>query len=209
MPTYYNRIAGQSLHRLEGLSDGVFAVAMTLLVLDLHAPVSAAIHGERDLLGALAALSPRLLTYLMSFLTLGIFWVGQQTQHNLLAHSDRSYAWLNIAFLMAVTLIPFSTAFLADYITYRVALLEYWLNLLMIGVMIGACFYHASRSGLLKPDVDKATRDAFVRRVVIGQTLYALGAALCVFSTWWSIGFIVAVQLQYAIAPRFKPFEWL
>ena len=56
----YNRIAGQSVERLAALSDGVFAVAMTLLVLDLHTPVAAAIHGEHDLWRALVALSPRL-----------------------------------------------------------------------------------------------------------------------------------------------------
>jgi uncharacterized membrane protein len=63
----YNRIAGQNLERLAALSDGVFAVAMTLLVLDLHAPAAEAIHSEHDLLTALLALAPRLVTYLMSF----------------------------------------------------------------------------------------------------------------------------------------------
>src|SRR5580658_9411664 len=85
MSTHYNRIAGQSVERLAALSDGVFAVAMTLLVLDLHAPAAEAIHSERDLLHALAPLAPRLLVYLMSFMTLGIFWVGQQVQLNHLA----------------------------------------------------------------------------------------------------------------------------
>jgi len=80
--TSYNRLAGHSVERLAALSDGVFAVAMTLLVLDLHSPVSQAVHSEYDLWRALVALSPRLLTYLMSFLTLGIFWAGQQTQLN-------------------------------------------------------------------------------------------------------------------------------
>ena len=50
---------------------------------------------------------------------------------------------------------------------------------------------------------------AIVRRVVIAQALYAFGVMLCVFSNWWSIGFIVTVQLIYAIAPRFKPFVWM
>ncbi|HEY5347238.1 MAG TPA: TMEM175 family protein [Rhizomicrobium sp.] len=76
MPLEYNRIAGKNLNRLEALSDGVFAVAMTLLVLDLRAPAIAAIHSEADLWAALVVLSPRLLTYLMSFMTLGIFWLG-------------------------------------------------------------------------------------------------------------------------------------
>jgi uncharacterized membrane protein len=71
--TSYNRIAGQSVERLAALSDGIFAVAMTLLVLELHVPVREAIHSERDLRRALALLTPQILIYMMSFLTLGIF----------------------------------------------------------------------------------------------------------------------------------------
>ena len=82
MATGYNRIAGQSVERLAALSDGIFAFAMTLLVLDLHVPVSEAVHNESDLWRGLTALAPRLLMYMMSFLTLGIFWNGQQAQLN-------------------------------------------------------------------------------------------------------------------------------
>ena len=71
MPLHYNHIAGQSVERLAALRDGIFAVAMTLLVLDLHAPAAQAIHSERDLLHALVPLAPRLAVYLMSFLTPG------------------------------------------------------------------------------------------------------------------------------------------
>jgi uncharacterized membrane protein len=209
MTSSYNRLAGQNLSRLAALSDGVFGVAMTLLVLDLRAPAAELIHSEGGLMAALVSLAPRLVTYLMSFLTLGIFWIGQQTQHHYLSHSDREYSWLNIAFLMAITLIPFSTALLAEFITYRTALLVYWANILIIGLLIGATWYRARRFGLVKKDAPPGVHDAIMRRVVVGQVLYAFGAALCVFSTYWSIAFIVAVQLQYAIGPRFKPFTWL
>jgi uncharacterized membrane protein len=78
----YDRITGQSVERLAALSDGIFAVAMTLLVLDLRVPAVEAVHAEHDLWRAFVALAPRLVMYAMSFLTLGIFWVGQQTQLN-------------------------------------------------------------------------------------------------------------------------------
>jgi len=74
-------LPGQSVERLAALSDGIFAVAMTLLVLDLRVPASA-VHTEHDLGYILIALSPRLLIFLMSVMTLGIFWVCQQTQLN-------------------------------------------------------------------------------------------------------------------------------
>jgi uncharacterized membrane protein len=209
MTTHYNQVAGQNLHRLEGLSDGVFAFAMTLLVLDLRPPSFESVHSERELWNALIALSPRLLTWLMSFLTLGIFWVGQQTHHDRLSHSDRAYAWLQIAFLMTVSLIPFSTALLAEFIEYRTALLVYWFNLVLIGLTLLAGTWRAQAYGLVKKDASPDAGRALVRRVYVAQTLYAIGAALCVFNTYWSIGFIVAVQLNYAIGLRFRPFRWL
>jgi len=92
----FNRIVGHCVERLAALSDGIFAVAMTLLVLDLHGPAKEAIHGEFDLLRALAVMSPPLIAYLMSFLTLGIFWNGQQAQLNQLARGDRSLSWIHL-----------------------------------------------------------------------------------------------------------------
>ena len=75
-PLSYNQIAGQSVERLPALSDGVFAVAITLLVLDLPAPAAELVHSEQDLWRWLVAGAPRRVMYPMSFMTLGIFWVG-------------------------------------------------------------------------------------------------------------------------------------
>jgi uncharacterized membrane protein len=202
MVTSYNRIAGQSVERLAALSDGVFAIAMTLLVLDLRLPVAEAIHSESDLWHALVALSPRLLMYTMSFLTLGIFWVGQQTQLNHLSRSHRSLSWIHLLFLFAVTLMPFSTMLLAEFIRYRVALIIYWLNILLLGVALYASWNCATTLGLVKNDMPPQVPRAIKGRIVIAQTLYSFGALLCLISTYWSIGFIVLVQLNYAIAPR-------
>ena len=201
MDTAYDRIAGRSVERLAALSDGIFAVAMTLLVLDLHAPVAEAIHNERDLLHAIAALSPRLLMYVMSFLTLGIFWVGQQTQLNHLERSDRNLSWIHLAFLLAVTLTPFSTTLLAEFIARRTALLLYWANILALGAVLYASWGYATRKGLVKGDISPEVTAAICRRILVGQSLYAFGALLCVFNTYWSIAFIVLVQLNYAVAP--------
>ncbi len=204
MTTPYNRIAGQSVERLAALSDGIFAVAMTLLVLDLRAPAVESVHNEQDLWHALVALSPRLLMYAMSFMTLGIFWVGQQTQLNHLVRSDRSLSWIHIAFLFVVSITPFSTAFLAEFTAYRLALLTYWLNILLLGVALYFSWVCAVGSGLVNEDMPPHFSAAIKRRIIIAQALYASGALLCVFNTYWSIAFIVVVQLYYAIAPRFS-----
>jgi uncharacterized membrane protein len=202
MTTDYNRIAGHSIERLAALSDGVFAVAMTLLALDLRAPATQAVHSEHDLGRALLALAPRLLMYMMSFLTLGIFWVGQQTQLNHLQRSDRSLTWIHLAFLFVVTVTPFSTALLAEYTQYRLALLVYWLNIALLGWTLYWSWVCALGSGLVKHDIPPETSSAIKRRIVNAQSLYALGASLCVFHPYWSIGLIILVQLYYVIAPR-------
>jgi len=176
----YNAIAGTSVERLAALSDGVFAVALTLLVLDIHPPATEAIHGELELWHAVVALFPRLLMYVMSFLTLGIFWLGQQTQLNHVARSNRSLTWIHLVFLFAVSITPFSTALLAGFTAYRTALLIYWGNILALGATLYVSWVCA-----------------------IAQALYACGAALCVINTYFSIAAIVLVQLNYAVAPRF------
>jgi uncharacterized membrane protein len=203
---HYNRIAGQSLDRLAALSDGIFAVAMTLLVLDLHVPVGAAIQSEATLIQALAQLFPRALTYVMSFLTLGIFWVGQQTQLNHFARTDRNLTWIQLAFLLTVTVTPFSTALLAEYVTFRTALTVYWLNILLLGVTLYASLHYATKAKLLNDDVTDEVKSALARRIVVAQALYAIGALLCVINTYVSIAVIVLVQLHFAIGTRIR---WL
>jgi len=217
MRTYYNRIAGQSLERLAALSDGIFAVAMTFLVLDLHTPVADAgarfttpslwtsqgLGKEVALLGALGDLVPHFLPYAMSFLTLGIFWVGQQTQLNHFATSNRHLTWIHLAFLLAVTLMPFSTGLLSEFITYRIALVVYWLNLLLLGVALFGSWRYAQRAGLMKDDVTAEIRSATERRIVFYQAFYAFAVLLCVINTYVSIVLLVLMQLNSVIAPRF------
>jgi uncharacterized membrane protein len=204
MPTLYNKIQGQSLERLAALSDGIFAVAMTLLVLDLHVPIKEAVHSEGQLQTALLALAPQFIAYLMSCLTLGIFWAGQQTQLNHIARGSRDLTWIHIALLFTVSVLPFSTRLLAEFIGFRTALLLYWLNIFALGAILYTSWWYAAKADLLKDDVAPEIRRAVRRRIVIAQALYAFGAALCFFNTYWSIGFIVLVQLNYAIAPRLR-----
>jgi uncharacterized membrane protein len=200
--TLYTRIANQNRERLAALSDGVFAVAMTLLVLDLRVPTVEAIRSEHQLWNALVVLGPRLLMYFMSFLTLGIFWNGQQTQLNYLDRVDRDLSWIHLWFLAAITLMPFSTQLLAEFMGYRVALLVYWLNIFLPGALLYWSWMASERRGLIREDTPLEIRKAICRRVLIAQALYAAGALLCFVSTWLSIGVILLVQLNYAIAPK-------
>ena len=203
MALSYNRLtAGRRLERIAGLSDGVFAIAMTLIVLEIHVPDAGPIRSEQDLWNALLGLGPRLLTYLLSFLTLGIFWNGQQTQLNLFASADRDLTWLQLAFLATIALMPFSTSLLAEFITYRLALLAYWLNIFAIGLLLYLNWEYALRKRLVTAEATPAITTVIRRRIFVGQSLYAFGALLCFINPLWSIAFIVLAQLNFAIAPK-------
>jgi uncharacterized membrane protein len=204
MNTLYNRIAGHSVERLAALSDGIFAVAMTLLAIDLRLPAAEVIRSERDLLHALLAVAPNVLVYFMSFLTLGIFWVGQQSQLNHLKRSNVRLTWIHLLLLFGVTLLPLSTKFLAEFTEYRTALVVYWLNIVVIGVIFYISWGYATRNSLVQEDLPREITAAICRRIIIAQSLYALATLLCVFSVGLSIVAIVLIQLNYVLSPGFR-----
>jgi uncharacterized membrane protein len=196
-----DRFLGQDLDRLEALSDGVFAFAMTLLAFDIRVPDPISITSEERLWAALVALAPRLVTYAMSFLTLGIFWNAQQAHLHHLRGSDRTFTWVQLTFLGVIVAIPFSTELLAEFITFRVALLVYWANIFIAGITLAWSLWHMRRAALLR-DGRAEVVTLLRRRLIVAQLLYFFGATLCVFSTYWSISFIFAVQLYYTTGVR-------
>ncbi|HSS93748.1 MAG TPA: TMEM175 family protein [Candidatus Dormibacteraeota bacterium] len=200
----FSEFAGTSIDRLAGISDGIFSVGMTLLVLNLTVPaLSSAGTTDSQLWQKLTELAPNVLVYTMSFMTLGIFWVGQGTQLSRLARSNRHYAWLQLAFLFTVTLVPFSTALLAHFPTLRLALVEYWLNIVLLGATLLAGLEYGLRAHLFQEAELRELVHLMRGRIYIAQALYAFATALSiVFSTWVSIVLIVLIQLNYVIAPR-------
>jgi uncharacterized membrane protein len=215
----YPQIAGQSVSRLEAISDGIFAVAMTLLVLDLAIKGTTVPHGqhplwtpgafgsEREALKELRGLAPKVVPYVMSFMTLGIFWVGQQTQLNHLERANRQLTYIHLTFLSAVTLMPFSTRFLSAYLTYRIPFLVYWLNLLLAGWLLFASLVYAGRNGLFKAEATAEIRASLRRRIYVYQSCYLVALSLSVINTYVSLGVFVAVQLIAIISPPVRPFN--
>jgi TMEM175 potassium channel family protein len=197
----YNEVAGSNLARLTAISDGIFAVGMTLLVLGLAVPAVQAVKTEGDLLGQIRDLLPAIVTYFMSFLTLGIFWVGQQTQLSEVLRANRAYTWIHLVFLLSVTLVPFSTQLLARFHWSRVALVVYWLNILVMGTALLVGAEYAGRSGLFPREAAPKILRLVRRRVYGAQALYLVAVLLSVFDPHWSIAVIVAIQLNFAIAP--------
>lgn len=211
----YTAFAGQNLGRLAALSDGIFAIVMTLLVLDLRVPVmeviqrpqplwaDGAIQSEHALLNLLAPLLPSVVAYLISFMTLGIFWVAQQTQHTYFARTNRNLVWIHLGFLLGVSLMPFSTALLAEYFAFRLAVLIYWLNIFFLGLMLYVGWRYADCNDLLTEEATDAVRAATYRRIVTYQILYGVATALCIVSPYLSIFLLVVFQISSIIAPRF------
>ena len=195
-------MAGRKTSRIEALSDGVFAVALTLLVLDIKAPAAEIVHSNAELCAAFQPLLPRLLIYFLSFMTLGIFWMGHTTQFHYIAKGDRNLHWISLLFLSIICLLPFTTSFLSEFIHFRFAIFLYWLNILLCGLVLLFHWHYALRKGLVDApaDLKKAMTIAMNRRVIIAQILYAIGAALCFFNNYVSITFIIIVQLNYALS---------
>ena len=200
--TSYNEIAGKRVQRIEAIGDGVFAIALTLLVLDIRVPVSEAIHSEAELIAAFCKLTPKLLAYFLSFLTLGIFWTGHAAQYHYIERSDRNLNWISLFFLLFISILPFTTAFLSEYMTFKFAIGVYWLNIFMLGIIIYLHWRYAAGHDYLTISGEEKlqVQNAIERRVIVAQSLYAFGALLCFVNTYISIGFIIMVQLNYAFA---------
>ena len=191
---------------------------MTLLVLELHPPRTdkarqrplwavGAVKPEHVLWNALHAVWPHALAFVMSFLTLGIFWVSHQTQLNNVARSDRNLTWLHLAFLLGVSFMPFSTAMLGEFMTVRLALIIYWLNTVVLGLLLLVSLRYADREGLLRQDRNPGMVRATSRRIAAAQVLYFLGILMSIANTYVGVAFIVLWQLISAVAPKVRPFD--
>jgi uncharacterized membrane protein len=198
----YNQISGKNIQRIEALSDGVFAIALTLLVLDIRVPIRDHVVYEKDLMIEFSKLTPKLLTYFLSFMTLGIFWTAHSSQFHYIEKSDRNFNWLNLSFLLFVSITPFTTAFLSEYITFRFAVALYWLNLFLLGIMLGRILNYAHKHNYFKSNMDEKgeIRKAMVRRGIFAQSLYAFGALLCFINTYLSIAVLIIIQLYFVLA---------
>ena len=203
MSVVYNQIANRSLERIGALSDGLFAIAMTLIVLEIRVPTLPE-HTDLALLGALGDLAPRFVTYGLSFLTLGIFWNGQQTQLSYIDKGNRDLAWLELLFLAIIALFPFTTSLLAEDIELRLALGLYWLNIFLSGAVLYAIWMYAERAGIVREGTPADVGRLIRRRIGIAQALYAAGFLISLLpsGTFPAIAWIVLVQLNFAIAPR-------
>lgn len=200
MKLTYNKLAGQNAERINAISDAVFGVAMTLLVLEIKVPELEGHETELELMHAFFALMPKFLVYFLSFMTAGIFWVGQSAQFRHIEKSDRNLLWINLLFLLFVSVLPFSTAFLGDHISFKFSVMLYWVNILLLGVFLYINWNYAYRKGFINEEHCEEVYDPIRKRIISAQAFYFIGALLCFINPYLSIAVIIAIQLNYAFA---------
>lgn len=149
--------SGVSLDRIQSFSDGVFAVAITLLILDVRLPIVPLGKTNNSVVAhALWKQYPHYLAYLISFLVIGAFWMGHHRFFDRLARHDETFAWLNVLYLMSVVFIPFPTSVLSEYGETRVAVVFYASAIVVCGLLSFVMGLYASWQGrLLRDDVAK------------------------------------------------------
>ena len=169
----------QQLERLTFFSDAVFAIAMTLLVIEVRLPV---LHGvsEAGLGHALLSLYPNYIGFIASFLVIGRFWVAHHRLMGMLDRHDEALVWANLLFLLAVAFMPFPTAVFSEYVGLRVGVGLYAGWLVLLGLLNHRLFRLAlGNDRLVRPGIDAGTRRLQVRvswaPVLIGGIAFVLG----------------------------------
>ncbi|MCE1246725.1 MAG: DUF1211 domain-containing protein [Firmicutes bacterium] len=133
-------------HRIMNLSDGVFSIVMTLLVLDIKIPSHTQVSSSVELIDHLYSMLPKFQYYFITFIVLGIFWVGHHYQFQFIKRSDNRLVWLNLFFMMFITLIPFTTYLLGEYPNIRIASGIYALNILITGLLVHWNWRYATKN---------------------------------------------------------------
>jgi uncharacterized membrane protein len=178
--------------RLEAFSDGVFAIVITLLILDIRIPVVP----SADLGPALVRILPQVLTYILSFFIVGLYW---HLHHQVAAQVkliDGAFIWLNLVWLLFVSMLPFPTALLGRYPLQPIPLTVYGINLILVNVTGFVILVYFQRHPELRfTPMSRAELRAVAPIYVIVNTLYAVAIVSAWFFPWLSYGIYIFVLL--------------
>jgi uncharacterized membrane protein len=189
--------------RIEAFSDGVFAVAITLLIFQIRVPPHAPPGGLR---AALVALWPSYLAFLASFMTIGVLWLNHHRLFSLINKKDDGLILLNLLLLLAVTWLPFPTALLAEHLRgphadQQAAGVVYAVSLLAIAIIYNVMLLYAVR---IKAIGDDDKRHATARQYAIGPILYAVLVAIAFFSADWCLVISALYAVYFALPPSLR-----
>jgi uncharacterized membrane protein len=179
-------------NRIEALSDGIFAIVMTLLILELHVPKLPATSANVEVTSALIALWPKFVSYLVAFISLGVFWVAHHIMYHAIRRADRVLLWLNIVFFMFVSLLPFSTSVLNAFPRALISPFLFGANLALVGWLLFLQWaYVSSQPGMLAHFATREFRTRVNFRMLTVPITTTLTAVIC----FWSAGISVAIYL--------------
>jgi uncharacterized membrane protein len=173
--------AEEGMGRILALSDGVFAIAMTLLILEIALPATRV----EDLSSELLGLWPRYLAYVLSFVVIARFWMAHHLAFRLIARYDTVLVWLNLLLLMFVSFLPFPTAVVGAHNGSPAAAVLYAAAVVLTGAASTAYWWYASgRGGLLRPDVGAARVRALRARGLSSPVFFALTLPIAAFAPY-------------------------
>jgi uncharacterized membrane protein len=190
--------------RIEAFSDGVFAIAITLLIIEIGVP-----HLEDEPPGttlpqALVGLWPSYLGYLISFLQIGVIWANHHNRFRFIERSDHGLLFLNILFLMCVAFIPFPTALLAEYLERTASEREtagviYAGTLAVTAVFFTLLWLYAAANRLVDRNLDPSLVRAMTRRYLLGTVAYLLVFVLAYVNVAASLILLVILALLFVL----------
>ena len=189
--------------RLETLTDGIFAIAMTILVLDIHVPelMKGATSGE--LFSSLVDIWPRIASFAISFIILAMFWVAHHTEFRYIKKLDHKLIWLNVFYLLFVSLLPFTAALLGRYPENQVAVIVYAIQLLALVLSQYSIWRHASHhKNLVVEDLDPRVNTLANRVCFFAVGAYLLAIALSFVN-------VNLTLIIYALIPLPYIFGWI
>ena len=187
--------------RLEAFSDGVFAIAITLLVLEIKVPHESGAH---ELTKALLAEWPSYFGFVLSFVVIGIIWINHHTMFRDISHADQTLQVLNLLVLLSVSFVPFPTAVLAEHLKEDdgrlAATLLYGGTFTVTAIIFNAIWLYASVGRrLLRSHVSEARIQTRTKRSLMGPLFYGVSLPLAFISPWISIGIYTTLALLYLI----------
>ncbi len=195
---------GLGKHRIEALSDGIFAIAMTLLVLDVKVadiPEDLAAPGflGRMLLG----LWPKFLCFVMSFLILGLFWIAHHGYSHFIKRSDRYFLWLNLLFLLVVVCVPFSADLLGHYPDHRIAAMVYGCNIMFLGITLyWQWWYATSRHRLVGANLEQELIRNGKTRIRLGFIVNGCAMLLALVNPVLSLAVYILFPIIYLMPSK-------
>jgi uncharacterized membrane protein len=190
-------------HRIEGLSDGIFAIAMTILVLQIQVPDHPGITTSADLWRAIVKLGPNIAGYVVSFMLLGTLWVGHHSMFHFIRHVDRPFLWLTIVFLMGVAFVPFTTALFAEYHQQPIASAFYGGTILCLLLISRFQWDYATGARrLVETSLEEEVVHGGKKRLRYATIAYLIAVAGSFWSSWLGLVLFVGVPLTYMLPSR-------